>query len=878
MALDINLDETTREATDLPLPLTSFVGREQEIVAVRTLLLHEEVRLLTLTGPGGVGKTRLAQHIATNVMHAFGDGVTFLSLDPLQNAELVLASIAQSLRLQASGTSSLLEQVQACVRDRHLLLVLDNFEHVIAAAPSLVKLLTACPRLKLLVTSREVLHVRGEHEFVVSPLSLPDELHALDAQMAARFGAVALFIERAREACPAFQLTNENASLIVKICQHLDGLPLAIELAAARLKLLSLQALLDRLKHRLQVLTGGPRDLPARQHTLRNTLAWSYDLLSQEEQRLFRLLSAFTGGCTLQAVEAVYGLLGGKSELVMDAITSLMGKHLLYQSVQEYGEPRLQMLSTTREYGWECLCQCGEEEQAQSAHASYYLHLAEEAEKHMYEEQQTYWFDLLAQEQGNLQTALRWAMAHAEEERYLEITLRLAAAARWWFVTTELSLWEPALARSRGIAISVRAKALQAAGCIAFLQDHAVLSEALFKACVKLCHQAGEQHGRALALTWLGWLTWIVKGKDHAARSLLEKCREWARDQKDAEVLICANFGLGCIALDQGNSPEARSRLEESLTIVRAEGNKKYQIWVLRTLGRALFALDDQAGAFALVEESIGLARELHDQLCLAGSLDLLGRMTLALGDTTTARSLIEEGLALSQKLGRGRNSAYSYVHLAYVARQQGELKTAWTCYQKSLMFFQQVGDTRGLASCLREWGVLIATQGEPVWAVRLWGAADALSEIRGCSPFSLPVEWLAYEGKEYERIRRMLRAQLGEKAFSQAWAEGQTMTPEQALAAQGHPLTADRSSPTSKSEVRTNSHKSNALPALNGLTRREKEVLHLVAQGLTDAQVAETLVVSPRTVHAHLRSIYSKLDLPSRYAAIRYALDHQLF
>jgi predicted ATPase len=235
-----------------------------------------------------------------------------------------------------------------------------------------------------MVTSREVLHIRGEHEFAVSPLSLPDEPQPLDAQTAAGFGAVALFSERAREACPTFQLTNENASLIVKVCQRLDGLPLAIELAAARLKLLSLQALLDRLEeHRLQVLTGGPRDLPARQHTLQNTLAWSYDLLSQEEQRLFRQLTVFTGGCILQAVESVYDLLGGKREQALDAITSLLGKHLLYQSVQQYGEPRLQMLSTIREYGWECLCQCGEGKQVQSAHASYYLHLAEEAEKHM---------------------------------------------------------------------------------------------------------------------------------------------------------------------------------------------------------------------------------------------------------------------------------------------------------------------------------------------------------------------------------------------------------------------------------------------------------------------------------------------------------------
>jgi predicted ATPase/class 3 adenylate cyclase len=422
---------------NLPIQPTPFVGWEQELAAVRDLLGREEVHLLTLTGPGGAGKTRLGLQVAAELSDYFAAGVFFVNLAPISDPALVVATIAETLDIREGPGQPLLERLKEQLQQKQMLLLLDNFEQVVSAASQVTDVLAACPKLKVVVTSREVLHLRAEHELAVPPLALPDPKHLPDLAILSHYAAVALFLQRAQAVKPDFQVTNANARAIVEICARLDGLPLAIELAAARMKLLSPQALLARLSQRLAVLTGGARDVPARQQTLRDTIAWSYDLLTTEEQRLFRRLSVFVGGCTLEAAETLCGALddGYGAIPVLDGVGSLIDKSLLQHTEREAAEgeeSRLVMLETIREYGLEALAASGEMEATRQAHAVYYFTLAEKAELEFWGPQQAERLDRLEREHDNLRTALNCLLERGEATESIEMALRLGGAL-WHF-------------------------------------------------------------------------------------------------------------------------------------------------------------------------------------------------------------------------------------------------------------------------------------------------------------------------------------------------------------------------------------------------------------------------------------------------------------
>jgi predicted ATPase/DNA-binding CsgD family transcriptional regulator len=855
-----------------PVPLTALLGREQEVRAIGDLLARSEVRLLTITGTGGVGKTRLALEVAGVVRSDFADGVCFVPLAPVSDPARVIVAIAQALGLWESAALPLEEQVSVVLHNRHLLLLLDNFEQVVEAAPQLASLLASCPGLRLLVTSRAALHLSGEHEFPVTPLALPDLTQLPSPESLSQLASVQLFLVRTQAIQPAFHMTPANARAVAEICVQLDGLPLAIELAAARSKLLPPQALLVRLTHRLEVLTGGAQDLPARQQTLRNTLQWSYDLLTEEEQRLFRWLSIFVGGCTLEAAETVRqgGQEGGERVFsVFEGVASLLDKSLVQQTEREGGEPRLVMLETLREFGLECLKRQGELQAARRAHARYFLALAEQAELHLLGPDQLPWFARLEQELDNL-----WAILHANtagdaEER--ELAMRLGAAL-WVFWVGRghgrevRNVLKRLLAGTGVIAAPVRLKALNTLGMILWSQNDAHGLEPVADEALVLARRLQDQYNLSFALTLRATVLMVERRDDAEAQACLEEALNQARAQENRYLPIFPLAHLGRLSWYRQDAPRAIAWYEACLVQCRAMGEQLLMSFALIGLARAEMSQDHAARARTLLEESLMISRAFGNTWGIAQVLSLLGQLALQQRELPQAEALLKDSARLASEVGDRHNVTQSHLLLAGVAALQGDYAVAHSRYEEGLASALDIKHTGFIASGLKGLGCVAAAQGLSSWAALLWGTAEPLRESRS----------VAIPPEIYERMVAVVRSQLGEPAFEEARARGRTKTPAQALASP------EAFAPQVPQQVQAVSGDTPTVPTRHssspaGLTAREVEVLRLVAQGLSDVQVAEQLVISPRTVNWHLTSIYSKLGVSTRSAATRYAIEQHL-
>ena len=764
-----------RPTPSLPMPLTSLVGREREIADVVALLRREGLRLLTLVGPGDVGKTRLALEAASRVAADFSDGVAFVPLAPIRDPGLVASAIAQAFGLWEVGNKPPLEGIRAFLHAKNLLLVLDNFEHLVDAAPLVIDLLMACPQLTVLVTSRCVLHVSGEHTVLVRPLALPDPSRPASIDQARRAAAVQLFLDRAIAARDDFSLTLSNVADVAAICQRVDGLPLAIELAAARVRHLPVATLHARLDRQLALLAGGPRDQPARLRSMREAIAWSFDHLTSEEQAVFQRLAVFVGGCTLEAAETVCG---EATADVLECLASLVDTSLLLQEERPRGKPRYTMLETLREYGLDQLQASGDAARVRAKHAAHYLDLAEVAEPELQGPSQDTWLDRLADEHDNLRAVLAWACA----EEDVELGLRLAGALwRFWMV-----------------------------------RSHIV-------------------EGRA----WLEAVLALPSGTPHTS----------ARAKALARV---ADLVRRC-----GDEAQARGHSQKSLAIWRELGDRAAAASELTHLGRMALAAGELVEARAALEEALAIELEQGDQSRAAQSLLCLGRVAYFEGDFATARHLTEESLALHQALGDSIGTVWALQSLAHTAVADGLHSAARAAIAEGLAAAQDVGYAWGLTVMLEAAAALAAAEGRPKHALRLAAAAAALREPLGSA---LAPDWRT----DLDHLLAPARRVLGPAAVAAVWAEGRAWSQERALVEALIPAAASTSA---------------LLPSAPGpdLTRREREVLRLLAEGQSNREIAADLSISVLTAKTHVERILSKLGLHSRAAAAAYAYQHQL-
>jgi predicted ATPase/class 3 adenylate cyclase len=717
-------------SNNLPVQLTSFVGRETEITEIQRAL--EDQRLLTLTGPGGVGKTRLSVEVASRQVHAFGQGAWFVQLEHINDPGLVPAAIAQVFNLQESGGRKIGETLKDYLRDQELLLVLDNFEQVIEAAALVKELLTTALHVKIMVTSRTALRVAGEYEYQVPLLPLPDHEKSLTLEQLAQLGSVQLFVERARSVKPDFFLTTENAPAVAETCQRLDGLPLAIELAAARVRVLPPQKMLSQLDHRLRFLVSSSRDLPPRQQTLRAAISWSCDLLTPAEKVLFRRLAVFLGNATLEAVEFV--CMPGEEIDVLSELESLLDKSLIRLAERD-SEARYEMLETIRDFADEILVASGEASRIQARHLIYFHRLAQAAEPRLVGPHELEWIVRLTQEHDNLRAAISWGLKN-DFERAVEMLCDLSffwsrgghneEAIGWLRLALSGSLLVAAESSSLKL-LSLRARALLALGVLSLQQDYPEAPGTLRDA-VALLRQVDRKADLAVALAFTGFL-----GDLDAALESVDTARALGDPWTLAYCLV-------------------------------------WQSQALRRAGGDLQLAQQSA------REGAQLSRQIGSEWAVARSVFSQGQLAVALGSWTEARAHFQECVELFTRSQDRHHANLARTDLAQIESRQGHYAEAMELYKSAILVWQDLGLQAAIARPFECLALIAAARGNTQHAARLSAAAQRLREQTG-SALTLD------EQIEYAQTLEKVRTQLGAERFQSSWAAGQAMTMPEAIA-----------------------------------------------------------------------------------------------
>ena len=796
---------------NVPHSFTSCVGRTQEIAEICALLERPEVRLLTILGPGGIGKTRLAQEIAGQMRTYFASGVCFVSLTATTEPALVLPAIAQELDIQEYGNETLSARLRSFFREKRFLLILDGFERLGEAIPLLEKLLAECASLKLLVTSQVPLHLQAEYQFPLGPLSLPARNLLAEPERLLHYASLALFTQRAQTFLPAFRLTPTNAPIIAEICIHLDGWPLAIELAASCGKIFPPQALLGQImQQRFKVLTNEHWSPASRNSTLYGTIKWSYDLLSPAEQWVFRHMAVFAGGCTLEAIERLCRLSAREEINVVTVLKSLVDRSLIQQNSREEAYPSFTMLETLREFGIDCLRGSGEWEASQQAHAEYYLALLEKAEPHLKGAAQGDWLKRLEFEKENLRVALTWLLDEKKTEqalRFCEAFGKFYGLRGYW---SEEQHWLEATLEQAMMAPPTRmlGRVLRRAGHLAYRFRDLARAHTLLEKSVALSQEFGDQSNLAGSLSGLGWVRYRQKkvadaqllfqrsvevarnsgdlwamantleslgrflhtqGRLDEAQKLVTESVALAREVADKENLARLLCTLVAVEISRGEIEQAEAFAWESYALARDAGNTPLIALALDGLAHVVFCREEYESAAELYERRMELAQQLDDRSALASSKLKISNIALKQGDLELGSALAEESLAFSRAQADDPNVAVALCILGDIKRVQRNFSQALRAYQQALQLEQEIGEKENIGRALIGVAHVLLEQGHAEHAAQLLGFARiSLGSTDRIPHFSLATEYQL----TLERARVLLR----EKPFETLWENGTKM------------------------------------------------------------------------------------------------------